>query len=133
VTFNAPGSTQVLSDALTVGATRTLTLTDGTIKFKSGATSSAGTFAIAGSPSVTLNATTNDSAATISQTSGTVNASNATIKDITATGGATWNAYVDQNNVDAGGNIGWNFGLSPLVLAYELPYEIRSFTQPRRF
>ncbi len=133
VTFNAFGSTQVLSDALTVGATRTLTLTAGTIQFKSGATSSAGTFAIAGSPSVTLNATTGGSAATISQTTGTVNASNTTIKDIAATGGATWNAYADQNNVDAGGNAGWDFGLSPTVLAYELPYELRSFTQPRRF
>lgn len=109
VTFNAPGSTQVLSDALTVGATRTLTLTAGTIQFKSGATSSAGTFAIAGSPSVTLNATTNGSAATISQTTGTVDASNATIKDITATGGATWNAFLINGNVDAGNNTGWDF------------------------
>jgi hypothetical protein len=109
VTFNAPGSTQVLSDALTVGATRTLTLTAGTIKFKSGATSSAGTFAIAGSPSVTLNATTGGSAATISQTTGTVDASNATIKDITATGGATWNAFLISGNVDDGGNTGWDF------------------------
>lgn len=109
VTFNAPGSTQVLSDALTVGATRTLTLTAGTIQFKSGATSSAGTFAIAGSPSVTLNATTVGSAATISQTTGTVDASNATIKDITATGGATWNAFLINGNVDDGNNTGWDF------------------------
>lgn len=109
VTFNAPGSTQVLSDALTVGATRTLTLTAGTIQFKSGSTSSAGTFAIAGSPTVTLNATTGGSAATISQTTGTVDASNATIKDITATGGATWNAFLINGNVDAGNNTGWDF------------------------
>ena len=109
VTFNAPGSTQVFNDALVVGATRTLTLTAGTIKFKSAATSSAGTFAIVGSPSVTINATTGGSAATISQTTGTVNASNATIKDITATGGATWNAFVTNNNVNDGGNTGWDF------------------------
>jgi hypothetical protein len=109
VTFNAPGSTQVLSDALTVGATRTLTLTAGTIKFKSGVTSSAGTFVIAGSPSVTLNAITDGSAATISQTTGTVNASNATIKDINATGGATWNAFTNRQNIDDGNNDGWNF------------------------
>ena len=110
VTFNAPGSTQVLSDALTVGATRTLRLTAGTIQFKSGATSSAGTFAISGSPSVTLNATTGGSAATISQTTGTVDASNATIQDITATGGATWNALTTNGNVNSGGNTGWDFG-----------------------
>lgn len=109
ITFDAPGSTQVLSDALTVGATRTLTLTAGTIQFKSGATSSAGTFVIAGSPSVTLNATTGGSAATISQTTDTVNASNATIKDINATGGATWNAFTNRQNIDGGNNDGWNF------------------------
>ena len=109
VTFNAPGSTQVFNDALVVGATRTLTLTAGTIKFKSAATSSAGTFTIVGSPSVTINATTAGSAATISQTTGTVNVSNATIKDITATGGATWNAFVTNNNVNDGGNTGWDF------------------------
>jgi hypothetical protein len=126
VEFNAPGSTQVLSDALTVGATRTLTLTAGTIKFKSGATSSAGTFAIAGSPSVTLNATTGGSAAVISQTTGTVNASNATITNITATGGATWNAFSGNNNIDGGGNTGWNFG-------YQYPIELRSFTERKRF
>jgi hypothetical protein len=109
VTFNALGSTQVLNDALTVGATRTLTLTAGTIKFKSGATSSAGTFSIVGSPSVSLNATTDGSAATISQSTGTVDATNATIKDITATGGATWNAFATNGNVNDGGNTGWDF------------------------
>jgi hypothetical protein len=132
VTFNAPGSTQVLSDALTVGATRTLTLTAGTIQFKSGATSSAGTFAIAGNPSVTLNATTGGSAATISQTTGTVDASNATIKDITAAGGATWNAFVENNNINAGGNTGWDFGQGPI---YDIEFSpaLRSFTERKHF
>jgi hypothetical protein len=134
VEFNAPGSTQVLSDALIVGATRTLTLTAGTIKFKSGATSSAGTFAIAGSssPAVSLNATTSGSNATISQTTGTVNASNSIITDIAAAGGATWNAFAANNNVDAGNNSGWNFGLTPQY-AYEYPLELRSFTERKRF
>lgn len=109
VIFNGVGGSWNCADALTVGATRTLTLTAGTVRFRSGATSSAGTFTIAGSPSITLNATTSGSAATISQSSGTVNASNATIKDITAIGGATWNAFLINGNVDAGNNTGWDF------------------------
>jgi hypothetical protein len=134
VTFNAPGSTQILSDALTVGATRTLTLTDGTISFKSGATSSAGTFDIAGSglPAVTLNATTSGSAATISQTTGTVNASNAIIKDITATGGATWNAFISNGVSDGGNNTGWNFGPAPSSM-YAYSMNLRSFTERKHF
>lgn len=132
VTFNAPGSTQVLSDALVLGATRTLTLSAGTIRFKSGATSSAGTFAISGSPSVVLNATTTGSAATILQTSGVVAATNATIQDINATGGATWNAFVENNNINAGGNTGWDFGLGPL---YDIEFSpaLRSFTERNQF
>lgn len=132
VTFNAPGSTQVLSDALKLGGTRTMTLTAGTIRFKSGATSSAGAFAIAGSPSVTLNATTDGSAATLARNTGTVDASNATIKDITATGGATWNAFADNNNTDAGGNTGWNFGQRP-IYAIDFSPELRSFTERKHF
>ena len=31
------------------------------------------------------------------------------IKDIAATGGATWNAFSSSGNVDAGNNSGWDF------------------------
>ena len=132
VTFNAAGSTQILSDALTVGATRALTLRAGTIQFKSGATSSAGTFVISGSSSVTLNATTSGSAATISQTAGTVGAINATIKDIAATGGATWNAFVENNNINGGNNTGWDFGQGP-IYDIEFSAALRSFTERKHF
>lgn len=132
ISFAGIGGTWVCSDALVVGATRTVTLTAGTVKFASGVTSSAGTFAIAGVPSVVLNASTDDSAATISQTSGTVNATNATIKDITAAGGATWNAFAENNNVNAGNNTGWDFGLGP---TYDIEFSpaLRSFTERRIF
>lgn len=109
VTFNAPNSVHILSDALTVGSSRSLTLTSGLIKFQFGVTSSAGTFVIAGVPTVTLNSTVLGGTTTLLQTTGTVNASNAIIQDINATGGATWNAFTNDNNVDRGNNDGWNF------------------------
>jgi len=45
----------------------------------------------------------------ISMSSGTVNATNCTISNSTATGGATFNALVANGNIDGGGNTGWNF------------------------
>jgi hypothetical protein len=45
----------------------------------------------------------------ISMSSGTVNATNCTISNSTAEGGATFNALVDNGNIDGGGNTGWNF------------------------
>jgi len=47
--------------------------------------------------------------ATISKTSGTVSVSYLTIQDIAATGGATWNAFTSNGNVNNGNNTGWNF------------------------
>jgi hypothetical protein len=119
------------ADALSVN--NTFTFASGIAALAAGATSSVVTFVANSATPKTLRSTSAGVQATLSQTSGTVNAASLTIQDIAATGGATWNAYVNQNNVDAGNNTGWNFGLSPTVLAYELPYEIRSFTQPRRF
>ncbi len=46
---------------------------------------------------------------TLIQTSGTVSVSYSTIKDIDATGGATWNAYTSNGNIDDGNNTGWIF------------------------
>jgi hypothetical protein len=43
------------------------------------------------------------------KSSGTVNASFATITDCNASGGATFNAYESDGCVDGGGNTGWNF------------------------
>jgi hypothetical protein len=121
----------VCADALTV--TNTLTLEAGVLRLKEGVTSAVTTFVANSAIPKTLNSAVSGSQATFSQSSGSVSAASLTIQDIVATGGATWTAYVDQNNVNAGNNTGWNFGLSPTALAYEVLYEIRSFTQPRRF
>lgn len=133
LTFNGVGGIFSFVDALTQGSTRNFTLTNGTVLLKESLTHTVGAFLTSGANQKFLRSGSSGVQATLSQASGTVNASNLTVQDINATGGAVWNAYVNQNNVSAGNNTGWNFGLSPAVLAYELPYEIRSFTQPRRF
>lgn len=61
------------------------------------------------SGTATLNSLNAGTRFTVSQSSGTVNVSNCTIQDSAATGGATWNAFTSNNNVDAGNNTGWIF------------------------
>ena len=132
ITFSGIGGTWSFADALTQGSTRAFTVTDGTVKLKAGATSTVGAFATSGSNQKYLQSTTTGSQATLSQASGTVTVSYLSIKDIAATGGATWNAYVDYNNVDQGDNTGWDFSYSPAI-DNEFPVALRSFTQPKRF
>jgi hypothetical protein len=109
LTFDGSGGTFEFTDALTQGSTRAFTVTNGTVKLKAGVTSTVGAFATSGTNQKFLQSTTAGSQATLSQAGGTVNANNLTIKDINATGGATWNAYTTNNNVDAGNNLGWDF------------------------
>ena len=54
---------------------------------------------------------TSDTAAThtLSKASGTVTVQNVTISYSVAEGGATWNAFTSDGNVDGGNNTGWNF------------------------
>lgn len=109
ITFNGVGGTFAFQDALTQGSTRATTITNGTVQLKAGATSTVGSFATSGTSQKFLQSTTAGSQATLSDASGTNNLSNTTIQDINATGGATWNAYTTNNNVDAGNNLGWDF------------------------
>jgi hypothetical protein len=133
-TFNGAAIWQ-FTDAFAITSTRALTLSNGTLKFASGTTNSAGAFTFSGSATnqITVASTTPGVQYTLSDVGGVNNASYLTVSDSVATGGATWNAYVDYENVDAGNNDGWNFGLSPPYETYEPPIIIRSFTQPRRF
>jgi hypothetical protein len=133
LSFNGAGSTFAFQDALTQGSTQAFTITEGTVQLKSGVTSTVGSFVANTANTKTLSSTTAGTQATISQASGTVNVSDLTIKDSNATGGASWNAYVDYENIDAGNNDGWNFSLSPPYEGFEPPITLRSFTQPRRF
>lgn len=131
--FNGSGGTFAFQDALTQGSTRAFTITNGTVQLKDSATSTVGAFATSGTNQKFLQSTIAGTQATLSQASGTVNANYLTIKDINATGGATWNSLWSNNNVDAGNNTGWVFGDPPITLATEYTYALRSFTQPRRF
>lgn len=109
VTFNGIGGTFVMQDALTLGSTQTLTMTNGTLQLKSGVTSTVGAFATSGTNQKYLQSTTPGTQATISQASGVVSTSYLTIQDIYATGGATWNAFLTNQNVNAGNNTNWDF------------------------
>ena len=76
-----------------------------------GNTITASNFSLSGTASsqVTLRSSTAGTQATVSKASGVVNTAYLTIKDIIATGGATWNAPTSSGNVDGGNNTGWNF------------------------
>jgi len=109
ITQNGIGGTLELQDSLTMGSTRTFTLTNGTLRLKNGVTSTVGAFATSGTNQKFLRSTLAGSQATLSQSSGTVNATYLTIQDINATGGATWNARTDLGSKDISNNTGWNF------------------------
>jgi hypothetical protein len=132
IVFNGIGGTWQFQDALTQGSTRAFTITDGTVQLKNGVRSTVGAFATSGTTRKFLQSTTAGVQATLSQASGTVNATYLTIQDIKTNGGAIWNAFTTSGNVDAGDNTGWNFGGTPDVDT-EVGYRLRSFTQPRRF
>jgi hypothetical protein len=114
IRFEGVGGSWAMQDALTLGSTSTLTLTDGTLKLKAGTTSTVGALATTGSNRKYLSSTVVGSQATISAASGTVTVTNLTIQDSNATGGATWNAQ-DVTNLNAGNNTGWTFGVVPLA------------------
>lgn len=77
-------------------------------------------FSLSGHPSglVTINSSTVGTQAILALSSGTVNTSYLSIKDCNATGGATWNAFTSNGNVDGGNNLGWVF--SPVATDYTL-------------
>jgi hypothetical protein len=74
-----------------------------TAKLTAGTTQTVASLVIDGA---TLQSATTGTPATISKASGTVEVTGATIKDITATGGATFNAI---NSTNVSGNTGWNW------------------------
>jgi hypothetical protein len=102
---DAPNATVAFQDALTLEATRSFTLTNGTVKFKDSATTTVGSFVTSGTNQKFLQSTLAGSQATLSQASGTVSASYLTIQDINATGGATWNLV--NGSINQGNVSGW--------------------------
>jgi hypothetical protein len=109
IRFNGIGGTWVMQDALTLGSTRNLTMTNGTLQLKSGTTNTVGALLTAGTNQKFLQSTTPGTQATLSDSSDTNSVNYLTIRDINATGGAIFEAYVTNNNVNAGNNTGWDF------------------------
>jgi hypothetical protein len=108
--FGSPGTpTFAFSGAFTQGSTRAFSISYGTIQFTASTTNTVGSFATSGSVLKYLTSSSSGTQATISQASGTVNATYLSVKDSAATGGATWNAPIGASNVDAGNNTGWSF------------------------
>lgn len=112
VTFNGIGGVWAMQNPLTLGSTRALTMTNGTLQLKSGTTNVVGTFVATSVTAKSLQATTPGSQATISQASGTVTATDISIQDSNATGGAVWNASNTLGNVNLGNNTGWQFSIT---------------------
>lgn len=86
-----------------------ITLAAGALQLPAGLTTTVGTFTTSGATQKYLQSTTSGTQATLSQSSGTVSTSYLSIRDINATGGAVWQAYTTNQNVDAGNNDGWDF------------------------
>jgi hypothetical protein len=131
LTFDGIGGTWSCTDALTLGSTRALTMTNGTLRLAAGTTSTVGSFVTSGTNPKFLLSATPGTPATISDASGTNTVSYLTVQDNIATGGAVWDA-LDITNVDAGDNTGWLFSTTPSI-GNEITMRLRSFTQPRRF
>ena len=111
LSFNGTGGTFAFQNALTQGSTRAFTITNGTVQLKASTTNIVGVFTTSGTNQKFLESTLANTQATLSQASGTVNASYLSIKDINATGGAMFYAYGNNSNIDRGNNTGWDFGI----------------------
>jgi len=121
VTFSSTGTINCL-DALTLGSTRALTFTGGTLNLAASTTSTVGSFTTSGTTMKYLGSTTPGTQATISDAGGTDTVTYLTIQDSNAIGGAIWDALA-TTNADNGNNTGWGFTLQvPVtgVVAYGL-------------
>ena len=116
--INGLGGTFACSDALTLGSARELRLTNGTLQLKAGVTSTIGSLTTTGTNQRFLQSTLSGTQATLSDASGTNSVSYLTIKDSNATGGATFNAFASNFNVNNGNNSGWIFQTGSMFLMF---------------
>lgn len=137
--FTWPTLNQGGAGALTVQQSNTFanmtnTVQPATVTLTAGTTQTVSAFSLSGTAGnlITLNTSSAGSQATLSDSGGANSVSYLSIKDSVATGGAEWGAYVGSGSVDAGNNVGWDFGFSP---AYDIEFSpaLRSFTERRHF
>ena len=107
------GTLEFLSDMVTAVPNFTHRL--GTLKLKASTTFTVNSFITEGSTLKYLISSTTGTRATLSKSSGTVDVTYLSVKDISTTGGATFNAFTTNGNVDAGNNLGWNFTPPPVT------------------
>ena len=110
-TLNQGGSGALTIQQSNSFANITNSVQPATITLTAGTTQTVAAFGVSGTAGnlITLNTSTSGTRATLSDSTGTVEVSNVSIKDINATGGAIWNAFLKSGNVDAGNNSGWDF------------------------
>ena len=99
-----------------------------TITFTSAYTTNFNNFNLNGTAGnlVTVKSTTVGTKSILVKSSGTVSVSYCSIIDSNATGGATWQAYTTNGNVDAGNNSGWVFSAGISVALTEAASAIDS-------
>lgn len=133
-TLNQGGAGALTIQQANTFANITNTVQPATITLTAGTTQTVSAFGVSGTSGnlITLNSSSAGSQATLSDSSGVNSVSFVSIKDINATGGATWGAYTGSGCIDAGGNTGWDFGLPP-GYAIEFSPALRSFTERKHF
>lgn len=138
--FTWPTLNQGGAGVLTIAQSNTFanitnTVQPATITLTAGTTQTVEAFGVSGTAGnlITLNSSSAGNKATLSDSSGTINVSYMSIQDIAATGGAGWDAYTSNGNIDAGNNSGWVFDPAPSDVSVEFFFNLRSFTEPRRF
>lgn len=134
-TLNQAGAGTLTIQQSNTFANITNTVQPATITFTAGTTQTVSAFGVSGTSGnlITLNTTVAGSQATLSDSSGTNSLSFTSVKDLAATGGAAWLAYTANGNVDAGNNTGWLFAPAPVVTTPVTAFDLRSFTEKRRF
>lgn len=127
------------SGALTISGSNTFSNITNTVQpvtftFTAGTTQTVSSFTASGTSGnlVTLQSSSAGSRFTLSDSSGTNSVNYCSIKDSLATGGAVWNAYVADGNVDGGNNNGWQFA-APVTYGYSADIKLRSLAQRGRF
>lgn len=105
-----------------------------TILFTAGSTQTVTQFTASGTSGnvLTLNSSSAGSQFTLSDSSGTNSVSYCDIKDSAATGGAEWQSYTTNGNINSGNNTGWQFN-APVAYSYSTDVKLRSMAQRGRF
>ena len=110
--LNQGGSgTLVITGANTFNDITNTNATASQITFPASTTTTVNAFTLSGSSGnlVSIRSSTPGTQFTLSDSSGTVSVSFLNIQDSNATGGATWQSFVGNGNVNSGNNSGWRF------------------------